>query len=379
VGKSNDLDAYNSDAPTNFGIFSQASTKGADSITHSAGCKSLTLSYCRVLSSMDVAKQPQKVVRLPTVQLIGAQKAGTSAVADWLFEEGGFCRPQVFDDEPEFYSKEVHFFDSEWRYKQGLEFYAKRFQKCGAKNDLVCSIDATPDTLPFAERVRSSYETAGGDQAKTVKIIVILREPVSRELSLFNHLAFDCRRLTSPERSAWHSQATKEDGSVMSFDEFVRDVSIPALARETGPGRSSRHGLYATHLRKWFELFDRKQILVLGYDELKNHPQKLQERIQTFLGRGFPGGLRRSNSNDSQYKVQLPSYEAKETLLAAFAPLNKKLYELLESNPGPSMEQRPFPRFPESESSERNNSIESPCNKASPSSKKEKGEILFPG
>ncbi len=134
----------------------------------------------------------------------------------------------------------------------------------------------------------------------------------------------------------------------MSFDEFVHNASVPALARTTGPGRSTRHGLHATHLRKWFELFDRNQILVLGYDELKDHPQQLQERIQTFLGRTFPGRLRRSNSNDSQYKIQLPSYEANETLLATFAPLNENLYELLESNPGPSMEQRPFPRFQES-------------------------------
>jgi len=291
--------------------------------------------------------QPERkrVVRLPTVQLIGAQKSGTSAVADWLYEEGGFRRPQVFDGEPWYYSKEVHFFDSEWRYEEGLEFYAKRFQTCGS-NDLGCTMDATPDTLQFADRVRLTYDTAGGDQASTVKIIVILREPVSRELSLYNHLAFDCRRLKAPERNAWHSQATREDGSIMSFDEFVREVSIPALGRETGPGRSTRHGLYATHLRKWFELFDRKQILVLSYDELQHHPRKLQERIQTFLGLELPGStLSRSNSNDCEYKVRLPSDEAKTTLLGIFGPLNEDLYQLLESNPGPSMEQRPFPRF----------------------------------
>jgi hypothetical protein len=285
------------------------------------------------------------MVRLPTVQLIGAQKAGTSAVADWLFEEGRFCRPTVHGDEPSYYSKEVHFFDSELRYKQGVTFYAQRFLNCGAMNGLDRTMDATPDTLPFADRVRSTYEAAGGGQVKTVKIIVILREPVSRELSLYNHLAFDCRRLGSSERTSWHKQATHENESIMLFDEFVFDKSIPALGRETGPGRSTRHGLYATHLRKWFELFDRKQILVLSYDELQHDPGKLQARIQTFLGYTIPGQLRRSNSNDSQYKIESPSCEAKQALLTVFAPLNEQLYHLLESNPGPSMEPRPFPRF----------------------------------
>eukprot|EP00171_Calliarthron_tuberculosum_P009405 IDg9405t1 len=287
---------------------------------------------------------PQEVARLPTVQLIGAQKAGTSAVADWLFESGEFQRPLVFDNEPYYYSKEVHFFDSEHRYEQGAEFYAKRFQQYGER-DMTRTMDATPDTLAFAERVQSTYETAGGNQEKRVKIIVILREPVSRELSLYNHLAFDCRSLRVPERSAWHKQVTKENGLIMSFDEFVRIKSIPALGRESGPGRSTRHGMYVTHLSKWFDLFDRKQILVLSYDELQRYPKKLLERIQTFLGHKIPGSLNRSNSNDSQHKIQLPSVKAERALNAVFAPLNDRLYQLLESSPGPSMEQRPFPQF----------------------------------
>jgi hypothetical protein len=288
----------------------------------------------------------QKVIRLPNVQLIGAQKAGTSAIADWLFEEGGLCRPMVFNNEPPYFSKEVHYFDSEERFEQGAEFYAKRFQHCGA-NDLIRTLDATPDTLPFAERVRATYEAAGGNQAATVKIIVILREPVSRELSLYNHLAFDCRGLRAADRSAWHNQVVKEDGSIMSFDEFVLDTSIPALQRTTGPGRSTRHSLYYSHLSTWFKIFDRKQILVLSYDELQHHPGNLQERIRTFLGHHVPGNLCRSNSNDSENKIRLPSRKAYETLQAVFAPTNKQLYQLLESHPGPSMEQQPFPKFQE--------------------------------
>jgi hypothetical protein len=190
------------------------------------------------------------------------------------------------------------------------------------------------------------YKAAG--QESTLKIIVILREPVSRELSLYNHLAHDCRCLDdASKRNAWQRQVTKEDGSIMSFDEFVRDTSLPAFTRKDGPGRSTRHGMYVTHLREWFRLFDRSQILVLSYDELQRHPEKVQERIQSFLGLDIPGQLNRSNSNESQFKVRLPSCEAKEALLAVLAPLNEELYRLLESNPGPSMEQRPFPRFQE--------------------------------
>lgn len=275
--------------------------------------------------------------RLPDVQLIGAQKAGTSALADWIFDHGGFGRPHVFGSEPWYYSKEVHFFDIDSRYAKGLAFYAKRFEHH------TMTMDATPDTLAFAERVRSIYDAAG--QAESVKIIVILREPVSRELSLFNHLAHDWRTLSDSEKTGWNRQIIKSNGSLMSFEDFVTCVSVPAFADENGPGRSTRHSMYAFHLRKWFALFDRRQILVLSYQELEDHPGSLQARVRAFLGKDIPGELKHANSNDNPQKLREPSPPAKHALSKILDPLNDELYSLLESHPRPPMEQNPFPRF----------------------------------
>eukprot|EP00980_Cylindrotheca_fusiformis_P010261 scaffold2277_cov137-Cylindrotheca_fusiformis.AAC.16 len=275
---------------------------------------------------------------LPEVQLIGAQKAGTSAIADWLFENGGFGRPKVFHDEPWYYSKEVHFFDLRQRHVQGVEFYAKRFVGPSARY-----LDATPDTLPFPDRVRSTYLAAGGNQVDNVKFIAIIREPISRELSLYNHLAFDCKHLSPSERNEWHNQVLDaENGMVMSFDDFVQERSIPALARESGPGQSTRHSLYAKHLSKWFQLFDRNQILLLNYGELQRNPTKVQERIQHFLKLEIPGSIPHSNVLDNPLKLKAPSSAAKKALAIAFKPLNDTLYQLLESNPGPEMEEVPL-------------------------------------
>jgi Sulfotransferase domain len=106
--------------------------------------------------------------------------------------------------------------------------------------------------------------------------------------------------------------------------------------------------MYALHLRKWFELFDRNQILVLSYDELNQHPSRLQERIESFLGVSLGTGLTNSsNAKGGSLKVRLSSTEETEALSPIFSPLNADLYQLLESNPGPAMEQQPFPRFHE--------------------------------
>ncbi len=295
-----------------------------------------------------------QLFQLPSVQLIGAQKAGTSSIAKWLFE-GGFRRPRVFDGEPWYYRKETHFFDIDWNFNRGIDFYARRFRvdetaADGSANagDDAPILDATPDTLAFAQRVYEVYQSVG--RAATVKIIVILRDPIPRELSLYNHLAHNCQCLDSSQLSSWDKQVMKPDGStVMSFDEFVRDVTLPALATDEledgGLGRSSRYGLYASHLQRWFELFERSQILVLSYFELCENPEKLQERIQNFLGRKIPGNLRRENGNDYPQKVLVPSREARQSLESFMKPHNERLYQLLEARSGPPMEQTPFPRF----------------------------------
>lgn len=117
---------------------------------------------------------------LPNILLVGAQKAGTSAVASWLFDNG-ICRSLN--------GKEVHYFDHKDKYKLGHDYYIKQFQHC---NKGRLSMDATPNTLIFPEKVHKTYTedntTASHEQLQQLKIILILREPISRQLSRYNHM-----------------------------------------------------------------------------------------------------------------------------------------------------------------------------------------------
>mmetsp|Transcript_4940 Transcript_4940/g.11784 ORF Transcript_4940/g.11784 Transcript_4940/m.11784 type:complete len:116 (-) Transcript_4940:1038-1385(-) len=104
-------------------------------------------------------------------------------------------------------------------------------------------------------------------------------------------------------------------------------------------------GLYAMHLQKWFNRFSRQQILVLSYDELSLDEQKVRERIQGFLGYTIPGTIEMANGQENPFKVRSISAETREKLRGIFAPQNGALYRLLDHQPGPPMEERPFPRF----------------------------------
>ena len=53
---------------------------------------------------------------------------------DALLKKNGVCHAQTFPGEPGYFHKEVHFFSDNNRYAEGIEFYAKRFEKCHLQN-----------------------------------------------------------------------------------------------------------------------------------------------------------------------------------------------------------------------------------------------------
>jgi hypothetical protein len=302
---------------------------------------------------------------LPNILLAGTEKAGSTAIATWLFRNG-ICRAKVFDDESPLFRKELHFFDWDNRFRNGsLEFYAKRFEHCSEE---AYAMDATPQYLPFASRIRSFYDrhdnttttTNGGHHG--LKILISLREPVSRELSSYNHKAKVY--VDSFCSSTWCTSIARMDGSVMSFDKYTDLYLIPCL--EKGRSLTGREcdtntvdlSFYSKHLKKWLELFDREQILILSYDEFFTDPEATLSRINSFLlGDDHADAmnsslLKQSNTQSGPDKVRLPSCPSQHKLHGLFAPWNDQLYELLELYPRQSIEQRPFPRFQLGECSE---------------------------
>ena len=294
--------------------------------------------------SSNVAKRKNST-SLPTILIAGAQKSATSAISFWLRQpnkqNNGVCKAHVFDYEPEWHSNQVHFFNRDDRFYNGLEFYEKRFKHCYDDKDVTKTesgmpliLDATPDTLRHPRRVFEMYEKAG--RLNKVKIIFSLREPISRDISWFNH----------KKANKVHNQ---------TYADYVRDVTIPALLGQK-PDGGIENGLYAKYLKTWFELFPRRNILILSYHEILHNSSKIRERVETFLGQSFPLNENSTNwqwqtKKDYIGKVVKPMCKTRAVLDRLFEPHNDHLYALLESssNDRPIMEEYPFPRFEEVE------------------------------
>jgi hypothetical protein len=275
------------------------------------------------------AQNDSQPLRIANFLLGGAQKAGTTSIAVFLMKNHKhlICSPNCKGN------KEVHFFDQDHRFSQGLELYHEHFRHC---QDYNITLDATPNYIMYPERIKEIYEKSG--TASNLKIIFSLREPTSREISLYSHKVVHSRD-RNPQN--WTRDVLKDNGETMSFEEYMDKVLLPNQEQTLELGR------YARLLKRWFDLFDRKQILLLSYHELKTNETAFMERILQFLNLPMTEQRRlpKRNMAPDSLTDDAPPCSVQNRLFSLFEPFNSELYTLLDQNLGPEVEQRPFPKF----------------------------------
>ena len=252
----------------------------------------------------------------------------------------GVCGPEVLAGDESNFENETHFFDQDENYQQGIGVYSRRFEHCGAHGGSDFILDATPNTLLHTKRVHETYAQVGTEVLSKVKLIVILREPVSRELSLYNQKKAEY--LNKQRSLLWYNDiAFANNHTVMSFEEYSKRVLAGRLSNQLW----RPVGKYVDHLKQWMLYFEREQLLVLSYDEVLDAPDMAQWRIRKFLGTEFSGALRHEHAAGEGDEVRAVPVMARQTLDSIFKEKNLELYEFLDQHPGPSMEEYPFPRF----------------------------------
>lgn len=200
-------------------------------------------------------------MRLPDFVIVGAQKAGTTAVLNTLV-----CHPDIGGADPfvrkmpgrrfpwrrrqERVITEPHFFTYRW--DRGTDWYRSLFT-----SDAAVVGERTPAVLHHAEarrRLRTVIPYA--------KLIVLLRDPVARAYSHWNHYG----QTRGPAgRATWVGE---------SFDDAMRADRDWMFTR-------SRYG---THLDALFADFPRHQVFVGISERIRNEPQPEYDRLFDFLG-----------------------------------------------------------------------------------------------
>lgn len=238
---------------------------------------------------------------LPDFLILGAQKAGTTALYDYLYRHPAISGPRW---------KEVGFFDRHWA--RGERWYRGNFpRKAPAPVG-----EASPGYLfhPLApQRVRELLPGA--------RLVALLRNPVDRAYSHYQHeVALGREPLTFEQALAQEDERMRGELGRMTAD--PRYFSH-AWWNYTYAAR----GLYAEQLERWYASFPREQLLAVGTEELAAAPAETYARVLAFLGAppfeldAYP----RVFSRD--YEPMAP--ETRASLADLYTEPNERLYELL--------------------------------------------------
>jgi hypothetical protein len=153
-------------------------------------------------------------------------------------------------------------------------------------------------------------------------LIAVLREPVSRAYSNYwDRVATGAEDLPTFEQAIDAENERLRTASELDFDDpraydYHHDHHS-YLAR----------GEYAGQLRRYFELFDREQLLVLSADSLFRDSKNTFDRIQSFLGLELVRVPLTPRNVREGYPEIAPL--TRERLRAYYAPHNTELTELM--------------------------------------------------
>ena len=224
---------------------------------------------------------------LPTFFIIGAPKAGTTSLHEYLAEHPGIAMSSV---------KEPMCFEPRY-WIERLPEYRQLFERPAAvRGESSTAYASFPWAPDIPDRIRATVPEA--------KLIYLVRDPIPRTLTHY-------------------AQNVSDKKPVRSFDELMADLEGPMNM----PVWCSR---YATQLERWTERFGADRVLVLDQRALLEERAPTIRRVFEFLGvePQFESAAWEQEHNPA--KVPLPTLtdEQRERLEALLAPEAQRVREM---------------------------------------------------
>ncbi|XP_064179102.1 heparan sulfate (glucosamine) 3-O-sulfotransferase 3-like [Anguilla rostrata] len=183
------------------------------------------------------------VRRLPQALIIGVKKGGTRALLEFLR-----LHPDI-----RALGSEPHFFDR--HYSRGLNWYRSIMPKA---LDGQIVMEKTPRYFVTAETPARIHA-----MSKEIKLIVVVRDPITRAISDYTQIISKTPNIPSFENLTFKNRTTGQINSLWS------PIWI---------------GMYAQHLERWLTYFPLSQIHFVHGERLISDPAGELGRVQDFLG-----------------------------------------------------------------------------------------------
>ena len=250
---------------------------------------------------------------LPDFLIIGAQKGGTTSLYRYLQQHPYFASAL---------RKEIHYFDV--NFAQGVDWYRSHFKSVLYKQYIkqihrqeIVTGEASPYYLFHPHAPQRVF-----DLIPQVKLIVMLRNPVDRAYSQYNHqvkrgfetLSFEEAIKAEPQRLQGEQEQILAD---VNYDSF-NHPNYSYLAR----------GIYVDQLQLWMSIFPQEQFLIIDSREFFRDTEKVFQKVLNFLDLPEWELTKYSTFNRRKSDVKmLPS--TRDSLINYFTPHNQRLSEFL--------------------------------------------------
>jgi len=235
---------------------------------------------------------------VPSLYLIGTQKAATTNFADKILQNASFvAKPHLGKNDKSIYYKELSVFNNEYRMKDlGKQGWLDYWPDC--EDPFEFSMDATPGYLASAN-APGSLVSWYGRLAKQITIVALLRNPLNRMHSAFYHMQTFLKPGTETFTDYVHRALFNAEKGCLSGREYE---SLSSLAACNEPdyvpiGDPFRLSLYTPELMNWLRYFPAKNFIISpwklyvdpvpGQESLVHHVMSSRMNC-TFVGDGLP-------------------------------------------------------------------------------------------
>lgn len=266
----------------------------------------------RRLLNFRFRKLTASVRMLPDFLIIGAQKGGTTSLYSQLIQH-----PNVGAA----FQKEIRYFNN--HFDNGVNWYKahfptllyKRLMTQGKRTNYITG-EGEPSYLPNPIAPQRVLELT-----PSVKLIVMLRNPVDRAYSHYQH------RFTRGRETRTFEEVVETD------KEILQDgwAGLP-----TGDYKRLGHlhysylprGFYADQIKSWMDVFPKEQFLVIGAEDFFSDAQAIFDDVLAFLDLPEHRMAERKRHNVGKYSQPM-SAAIRRDLSDYFHPHNQRLFEYL--------------------------------------------------
>lgn len=200
--------------------------------------------------------------------IVGQPKSGTTALAQFLSEHPEVCMAKP--KEPEYFATDImresdkHYGSQKYMMIRTAEDYARCFSHCTEEKLLG---EATATYLRSKEAAKNIYR-----YNKNAKIIMILRNPVDFMYSM--HMQYLNSAIETEED---FERAIKLETNRKMGKNLPKKVRYPSALYYTEQAK------YYQHIKRFLDLFPRRQVLILTNEEFKKDNEAVFEQVLDFL------------------------------------------------------------------------------------------------